>query len=65
MIADIDIERLYHHILAIEGVRHPIDDLEMLNATADYIKYELDDYGLNVKEHVFQVEGVDCNFRNI
>ncbi|NHJ48429.1 MAG: M28 family peptidase [Asgard group archaeon] len=65
IIHEIDVERLYQHVLAIEGVRHPIDDQEMLDATADYIKYELDDYGLKTKEHVFQVEGYEGSFRNI
>ena len=37
-IKKVDIERLYQHVLAIEGVKHPVVNPEKLNETADYIK---------------------------
>lgn len=65
LIQSIDEENLYRHVLNIEGIRHPIDDIEFLNETADYIISEFEDYGLNTKEHIFQIEGVKHPFRNI
>jgi hypothetical protein len=65
IIQSIDEENLYRHVLNLEGIRHPIDDLEFLNIAADYILSEFDNYGLNTKEHVFQLEGIDIPFRNI
>lgn len=65
LIKQIDVERLYQHILNIEGVRHPIDNPELLDAVADYLKYEFEMYGLKVTEHIFQIDGFDQKFRNI
>ncbi|NHK29801.1 MAG: M28 family peptidase [Asgard group archaeon] len=65
IIQSIDEENLYRHVLNLEGIRHPIDDLDFLNDTADYILSEFDNYGLNTKEHIFQLEGIDFPFRNI
>ena len=65
ILSQVDIERLYQHILKIEGVKHPIVDQEKLDETADYIKSEFSKYGLKVEEQNFNVEGFDQPFRNI
>ena len=61
----VDVERLYKHILSIEGVRHHIENLQKLNDTADYILSEFQKYGLNTQEQAFEIEGSDISFRNI
>ncbi len=65
LIEQIDVERLYQHILNIEGVRHPIDNPDLLDAVADYIRYEFEMYGLIVTEQIFQIDGFEQKFRNI
>lgn len=64
-IKKVDIERLYQHVLAIEGVKHPVVNPEKLNETADYIKSEFEKYGLNTNEQTFEIKGTDMIFRNI
>jgi hypothetical protein len=64
-IKKVDIERLYQHVLSVEGVKHPFVNPEKLNETADYIKSEFQKYGLNTNEQSFEIEGTDMTFRNI
>lgn len=65
LIEKVEIEQLYKHILHIEGVKHPINGLDKLNETADYIKNQFENYGLKVKEQTFKLEEFDLIFRNI
>ena len=64
-LARVDVERLYRHVLRLEGVKHPIDTPEKLREAADYIHAELVSYGLPVRFQEFQVEGWDDTFRNV
>jgi len=64
-IKKVDIERLYQHVLSVEGVKHPFVNPEKLNETADYIKSEFQKYGLSTNEQSFEIEGTDMTFRNI
>jgi hypothetical protein len=65
LIGCVDVERLYRHVLQLEGERHPLTAPQGLAAAADYIEARLRDYGVNVREHVFTVTGYDGAFRNI
>jgi len=65
ILSQVDGERLYKHVLRLEGTRHPIDTPEKLNEAADYILSEFKQYGLAAKEQTFQVEGFPSTFRNI
>lgn len=65
IVKEVEIERIYEHVLKIEGPRHPIDALEKLNDAADYICSEFSEYGLSVNEQKFKVEDFDATFRNI
>ncbi len=58
-------ERLYNHILAIEGIRHPLESPEHLEQTAAYILSEFERYGLSTNKQEFKVEGFDGTFYNI
>ena len=62
---NVDREKMYKHILEIEGVKHAIDAPEKLNEVADYIKNEFSKYGLEVREQEFTIENFDFTFRNI
>ena len=64
-IKKVDIERLYQHVLSVEGVKHPFVNPEKLNETADYIKSEFQQYGLSTNEQSFKIDGADMTFRNI
>ena len=61
----VDGERIYHHILKVQGTRHPIDTPEKLRETADYIRLEFERYGLLTRDEPFIVPGFDGNFRNV
>ncbi len=61
----VEIEELYQHILNIEGIRNPINTPEKLNEVANYIRTKLEEYGLEVSEHHFKIDGFDITFRNI
>lgn len=63
--SQVDIERLYQHLLTIEGIKNPLNAPSKLNETADYIKTEFEKYGLKSTEHRFTMEGFDIPFRNI
>lgn len=65
LIENVDIEKLYSHILKIEGVKHAIDTPEKLNEVADYIKDEFRSYGIEAAEQKFTIEDFDFTFRNI
>jgi len=59
IIEKVDVERLYQHILNIEGIKHPIIAQEKLDETADYIKNEFKKYGLKVQEQTFNIKNFD------
>lgn len=65
IITQVDSERIYQHILKLEGPKHPIDTPEKLNEAADYILEKFEQYGLQVREQEFKVEGFDATFRNV
>jgi hypothetical protein len=60
-----DNEKIYKHVLRLEGTRHPIDTFDSLNNAADYILSEFRKYGLAVNEQIFKVPGCNDSFRNI
>jgi len=65
VVTRVDAERIYQHVLRLEGVRHPVDSPQKLNEAADYIHSEFEKCGLTVTEHEFKIEGLDDTFRNI
>jgi hypothetical protein len=65
IIQQVDVERLYQHVLRLEGIRHPIKTPKKFNEDADYIKAEFEKYGLQTSEQKFQLENFDFEFRNI
>ncbi len=64
-IKEVETQRIYHHILKIEGPRHPIDTLDKLDEAADYILSEFRKSGLRVNEQRFNIEDFDAVFRNV
>jgi hypothetical protein len=61
----IDKEKIYNHVLRLEGSRESLDSPERLDEAANYIRSEFEKHGLSVHEHNFKVEGLDKVFRNI
>ena len=55
IIHKVDVERMYQHVLKIEGVKHHIENPEKLNETADYILSEFQKYGLNPRFDSFRL----------
>jgi len=60
---NVDENRLYHHIIEMMGPNDPVYNQDKLDAAADYIVSQFDEYGLQVYEHVFEIDGK--RFRNI
>jgi len=65
IINSVDIDKLYQHVLQLEGVRHAVQNPDNLNKAADYIKREFESYGLAVNDIPFRTEGFDFTYRNI
>ena len=65
IIQQVDIERIYRHVLNLEGPCYPLDNMEELNEAATYIYNELESYGLKVEFQEFKVSGLDDTFKNI
>ena len=61
----VDGERLYQHVLRLQGVKHPIDTPERLDEAGDYIHSEFERYGLVCHDQVFSVPGFEGTFRNV
>lgn len=65
VLSQIDGERIYRHVLKLQGVRHPIDARGRLDEAADYLHSEFESFGLTAADQVFTVSGFDGTFRNI
>ncbi len=61
----VDIERLYQHVLNLEGIKHPLDTPDKLEEAANYIYSALDGYGASVRMQEFQLEGFDDPLINV
>lgn len=61
----VKLERLYTHVLKLEGERHPITNPDGLQQAKDYILSELESYGASVEIHTFSVDGYPDPFYNI
>ena len=65
IIQQVDIERIYRHVLNLEGPCYPLDNMAELNEAATYIYNELESYGLKVEFQEFKVSGLDDTFKNV
>jgi len=65
IIQQVDIERIYRHVLNLEGPCYPLDNMVELNEAATYIYNELESYGLKVEFQEFKVSGLDDTFKNV
>ncbi|MFW9830479.1 MAG: M28 family peptidase [Candidatus Thorarchaeota archaeon] len=65
IITDVDVENLYTHVLALEGVKHPLATPKALEKAENYILKEFEHYGLNTNIQEFKLKGIDQTFRNI
>ena len=61
----VDVERLYQHVLNLEGERHPLNSPQKLREAAGYIYAELESYGLPVRMQEFSVDGFPDTFLNV
>ncbi len=65
VVGQVDGERLYQHVLRLQGVKHPIDAPEKLNEAADYVRSEFERCGLVSHDQFFSVPGFEGTFRNV
>jgi len=61
----VDVERIYNHVLKLEGERHPLRTPERLRCAAEYIRQQLADSGVSVRLQEFGVPGHDDTFYNV
>ena len=61
----VDGERIYEHVLKLQGTRHLIDAPRELSEAADYLHSEFERYGLVSREQTFRVPSFKGTFRNI
>ena len=65
VVGRIDKERIYKHVLHLEGSRESLDSPERLDEAANYIRSEFEGLGFSTHEHNFRVQDIDKDFRNI
>jgi hypothetical protein len=65
VVGEVDGQRIYKHVMKLEGAKHPIASPQKLNQAADYILSELKQYGLATSEQKFKVPGFDGTFWNV
>jgi acetylornithine deacetylase/succinyl-diaminopimelate desuccinylase-like protein len=63
ILKNVDENNLYRNIIEMMGPNDPVFNQDKLDAAADYITSRFDEYGLQVYEHVFEIEGRE--YRNI
>ena len=61
----VSLERLYAHVLKLEGTRHPIKDPDALDKAGKYIVSELERYGYQVNLQKFRLKDYDMSFYNV
>lgn len=65
VLKQIDCERIYQHVLRLEGTKHPVDAPGKLDEAAGYIFSEFKQYGLAADEQKFEISGFTQPFRNV
>jgi hypothetical protein len=65
VVGQVDAERIYEHVMRLEGVRHPIMSLRKLDEAARYVLSEFKRYGLTTNLQEFSVPGFEGTFQNV
>lgn len=65
IIKQVDKDRIYKIITDLEGPRHPLYNMDALNAACDYICNKLETFGISYEIQEFYVKGMDEPFKNI
>jgi hypothetical protein len=61
----VDADRLYKHIISLEGVKHALDSIGALFQAGKYIEKTLQQYCIDTNRHFFNVEGIKEEFFNV
>ncbi|MFX1285530.1 MAG: M28 family peptidase [Promethearchaeota archaeon] len=61
----VDTDRLYKHLLSLEGVRHALDSYDTLIQASNYIEKTLQQSNIKINRHFFPVKGLKKEFFNI
>jgi len=65
MLGNMDIERLYQHVLNLEGVKHVSVAPEGLDKAVEYLYSQFKKYGASVRKQEFTIDGYDQTFINV
>ena len=63
ILKNVDENNLYRNIIEMMGPNDPVYNQDKLDAAADFIAARFDECGLQVSEHVFEIEGRE--YRNV
>lgn len=61
----VDINRLYNHVLSLEGVKHALDSYDELKRGADYVENVLQECDFTTKRVYFLVPEMEQEFYNV
>jgi hypothetical protein len=61
----VEIENLYRHVLALEGVKHPLETPQALAKAAAYLSAEFHQAGVQVRLQPFKLDGFEDVFYNV
>ncbi len=65
IIQKVSSENLYHHVLQLQGIKHPLDSPNDLHKAADYILNVMDKYGISTSKQPFKIEGMEDEYFNV
>lgn len=65
LLSQVDIERLYKHILSLHYERDPVFSPDLLLKARDYVTKELQTYGVTTSTHSFKIPGSDVVYDNV
>ena len=65
LVAKVDTENLYNHVLKLQGIKHPLDTPNDLNKAAGYIMNVMKKYGIVTSKQLFKIEGMDDDYFNV
>jgi hypothetical protein len=65
LLESVDVERIYQHLLNLEGVRHVLDAPGALDRAGDYCHRQLTLAGARVREQEFRIDGFHHQLRNV
>jgi hypothetical protein len=65
LIQNVNAENLYHHILQLQGIKHPLDTPNDLSEAADYTTNVMKKFGVVTSKQPFKIKGMEDDYYNV